>query len=1122
MSKTTFGAKVFLLIALLLPIFSFAQDLITGHVFSVTDHSPIPGVSVVVKGTRIGTSTGLDGKFAIKAKGGDVLVISGIGVVKQEVAVGADNDLTINVTTNAKDLHEVVVTATGIRKETKRIGYATQTIDASTLSKAREADPINSLKGNAAGLTININQEMGHSPDVIVRGENDPNNTPLYVVDGIPISSDTYNIDPDDIETFTILKGPSAAALYGFRGKNGAIIISTKKGTKNKRGYSIELNSSTQFNNGFIALPKYQDDYGPGEYGAYAFGGGGGQASSGPGGGGSGYNDNDYDIWGPQFKGQLVSQSDGVYSPTQTYVNSFENGSSYPSHYAPTPWVARGKDNLKKFIQTGLLNANSIALSTSSEKTDIRISFGNTFQKGIIPNTKLNNTSFTGSLTQRVSQKFTLNTYINYSRQASPNIPDVTYGSSSPIYNILLWGGADWSMSDMRSYWQPGKIGIQEKYVEYFRYNNPYFVSYEWLHSHYQNNVYGYLSLNYKVNNDIDLELRPSLTTYDMMNTEKLPFSASDYGRYALRQGDYREDRRSLFESNVEAQARYHHNELLGFLDLQGLIGANVRSFTFTSDFASTNYLNTPGIYSFSNSLYTPLASSFNSAMKVLSAYYSVDLGYKSFVTANITGRADKSSALPPNNDTYFYPSFNLATVVSDYVNMPQAVSFFKLRASYAESKDGGTNAFFTPPALVLEGLTNGYNAPSAYGGPSYQFQKSYTQAPVYNNQTSAYYTNQLVSSSIQTSDRKAYEFGADIRFLKNRIGLDVTRYHYKNTGIVPQSISSASGYSTYLTNGNTYTNDGWELVLNANPFKNPKGFSWNVTANWFTYIRKWVSDANPDNYSHNGTRIDLVYGNAFIRTPDGKFVIDPKSGVQVRDGDLGVSTLKVFGHSDPDWQWGIVNNLSYKNFSFRFQFDGSVGGVIEDGVRKKSLQGGRQIETVQGKFGAARPNDAKANKTYAGSYVADGVNLTGPPNEAIQIDPKTEQITNLKDFTQTPNTTATTVQGYVSNMASIPDQDIVKKTYAKLREVALTYEIPQSVFGKRAIFQKATVSFVGRNLLYFFPGRFKDFDVDQYQTLTPQAVTLNPNSPTPAGAYTTGLQTPTTRSYGFNVNITF
>ena len=1120
MSKQTQGVRIFLLIIFLTPFFSFAQSLITGHVFSKTDHSPVAGASVVLKGTRTGVSTDLNGVFGIKAKSGDVLVISGIGVISQEVTVNGENTLSIDVTTNSRNLSEVVVTATGIKKEAKRIGYATQTIDASSLTQAREPDPINSLKGAAAGLTININQEIGHAPDVIMRGENDANNRPMFVVDGVPVNSDTYNLSPDDIESFTVLKGPSAAALYGFQGKNGAIIINTKKGTRNKRGFVVDFNSTTQMNKGFIAFPKYQDEYGPGELGVYDFaGGGGGPQTAPPGGSGKGDNDNDYDIWGPQFKGQLISQSDGAFDPNQLYTTHFPDGSSFDSHYKPTPWVARGKDNLKKFIQAGILSSNSLAISSSTEKTDIRFSLGNTYQRGIVPNTSLNNSNFTGSITQRLSSKFTLSSYFNYSRQSSDNLPDVTYGANSPIYNIVLWGGADWNIDDMKNYWQPGKVGIQQKYVEYYRYNNPWFVAKEWLHGHYQNNEYGYISLNYKANDNLDFQLRPSITTYDMLNTEKLPWSANTYGRYSLVKGDYREDRRSQFESNVEAQARYHKNEILGFLDVQGLIGGNVRSFNFNSNLTSTNYLNAPGIYSFSNTLNPLIGSTFRSTMKVLSAYYSADIGYRSYVTASITGRVDKTSSLPTNHNTYFYPSFSLATVISDYVTLPDPISFFKLRASYAQSKDGGTQPLFTPPSLILEGQQYGYNAPSAYGGPIYQFTPAYTLAPTYNNQASASYANQTVNPNIVPADRKAYEFGADIRFLKNRIGLDVTRYHYKNSGIALQSVSAATGYSNYLTNTNDYTNDGWEIVLNASPIKDPGGFSWNITANWFTYIRKWINDGTPDAYSHNGTRIDLVYGNAVIKTPDGRSVIN-NQGVQVTDiGDLASSAMKVFGHSDPSWQWGVINNFSYKNFSFRFQFDGAVGGVIEDGVRLKSLQGGRDLETVQGAWGAARPNDPTG-----GSYVADGVTLTPvTPGGKIQIDPKTEQITNMKDFNVATNTTKTTVQGYVSKYASVASEDMVSKTYAKLREVAFTYTLPQNVFGKRSVFQKASVSLVGRNLLYFFPSRFKDFDVDQYQTLTPGAATLNPNSGvSPAGAYTSGLQTPTTRSYGINLNLSF
>lgn len=1114
MSKTISLSIRVLLAAVLLPLFSLAQKAITGHVLSKLDQAPVPGATVTIKGTRIGTSTAVDGAFSIKAKEGDILVISGIGVARQEQPVNA-SDLTIVVGTDARELNQVVVTATGIKKEAKRLGYAIQTIDASTLTTAREGNPVNSLKGNAAGLSINITPEIGHAPDVVVRGENSPNDRPMFVVDGVPISSDTYNINPDDIETFTVLKGPNAAALYGFQGKNGAIIISTKKGTKDKRGLVVGFNSSTQLNNGFIALPKYQDQYGPGDNGKYAFGGGGSSPASyfGTGAVGVGINDYDYDVWGPQFRGQLLPQYDGAYDPTKTYTTTFANGDTYTGHVAPTPWIARGKDNLKKFIQTGILSSNSLSISSSSEKTDIRLSLGNTYQRGIVPNTMLNNGNFTGSIVQRFNDKLSVTGYFNYSRQSTPNVPDVNYGPNSIIYNIILWGGADWSMSDMKNYWQPGKVGVQQKYAEYYRYNNPYFMSYEWLRGHYQNNTYGYISLNYKLNQNLDFQFRPSLTTYDMLNSEKLPYSADVYGR-ELRQGDYREDRRSLFESNEDLQVRYHKNELFGFLDLQALGGATARNFGFNSNFQSTNYLNVPGIYSFSNSQGPLTGSSFHSSMLVLSAYYSLDLGFKSYLTANITGRVDKSSSLPTNANSYFYPSFNLASVISEYVHMPRVISFLKVRGSYAASKSGGTSSSFSPNVSSTPAGGYGYIWNSPYNGPSYQFSQSYTLNPTYSNQNSATYSDQTVSPSVQTADRKAMELGADIRFLNNRIGLDVTRYHYKNTGIINQSTSSASGYSTFLTNGDVYTNDGWEATLNARPIVNANGFSWNVIANFATYVKKWVNfTSNPDNYENNGKRTDLVYADAFVRTPDGKMVIDQTSGVYTRFSDLGTSAKKIYGHSDPDFQWGIVNTFSYKNFSFRFQFDGMVGGVLEDYVRKKTLQAGRHSESVEGAFGVARPSD-EAN---VAAYTGDGVNLTGA---AIQLDPINGKITNMKDLTETKNTTKSQVQPYVTRMASIPDLDMIKKTYAKLREVVLTYNLPDKILGKKTFIQKASISVVGRNLLYFFPSRYKDVDVDQY---TQGIYTQNSDgSYNPGTSYTSGLQTPTTRSYGFNINLSF
>jgi TonB-linked SusC/RagA family outer membrane protein len=1108
MSRKFTHALGFLLAVLLLPLFSLAQKVITGRVLSKSDLTPVPGVSIVIKGTRNGTSTSVDGTFSIKAKDGDILVVSGIGVVATEQSVNA-SDLSIVVQADARELNQVVVTATGIKKEAKRLGYALQTVDASTLTQAREADPVNALKGQAAGLEININSEIGHPAGVIMRGEanKDPNgnliDAPIFVVDGVPISTDTYNLNADDIENFTVLKGPNAAALYGFQGKNGAIIITTKKGAKTKGKVIVTVNSSNQINKGFIALPKYQDLYGPGDNGKYAFGGGGSSASSyfGAGAVGVGVNDYDYDVWGPQFRGQLLPQYDGAYSATQTYKSTFADGSTYTGHVAPTPFTARGKDNLRNFIQAGELTANSISISSSTDKTDLRISFGDTWQRGIVPNTQLNNGTFTANLTQRFNDKFSVSTYFNFSRQSSPNVPDVNYGPNSIIYNIIIWGGADWSVNspNIRNYWQPGKVGIEQNYEEYYRYNNPWFMSYEWLRGHYQNNEYGYVSLNYKFNENLNLQFRPSFTAYDMFNSEKLPYSAGVYGR-PLRQGDYREDRRQLFDNNEDLQIRYHKNQIAGFLDFAAVGGATVRNFSFNSSFESTNYLNAPGIYSFSNSQGALTGSNFASSMLVLSGYYSVDLGYKSYLTANITGRVDKSSSLPTNSNSYYYPSFNLATVVSEYVHLPEVISFLKIRGSYAESKSGGTTPLFVPNVSATPAAGYGYTWTSPYNGPSYQFTPTYNLSPTYTGQNSARYTDQVVSPNINTSDRKATEFGLDIRFLKNRIGLDVTHYRYWNQGIISQGVANSSGYATYLTNGDTYTNNGWEATVSGKPIVDPHGLNWDVTANFFSFVRKWISyNSAPDNWEKNGQRVDLVYGDAFVRTPDGKMVIDPGSGDYIRLSDLGSSAKKIFGHYDPDWQWGLINTFSYKTFALRFMFDGIVGGVMTDYVRQKTLQGGRHIEAATGALGAARPSD-EANVP---AYTGQGVNLSGP--NGIQVDPINGNITNMKDLTVTTNTSKSLVQPFVYQAASINDLVTIKKTYVKLREVTLTYKVPQSTFGKNSIINNASVSLVGRNLLYFFPNRYKDLDVDQY--------TQDSGS---------GLQTPTTRSFGININFSF
>ena len=1043
--------------------------LIKGKVVDASNDSPVESATITAQRSNKTAVTKQDGSFEISAIRGENLMISFIGFESQQLTATGD-DIAVRLNADNRQLSEVVVTALGIKKDKKIIGYSQQEVKGSDLIKAREPNPINSLVGKVAGLTVGSSAEILGSPQVLLRG----GNISLYVVDGIPINSDTWNISPDDIESYTVLKGPVASALYGYRGQNGAIIINTKKGTKDKRGYSVEFNSSTMVNKGFIALPKTQDLYGPGDHGKYKF----------VDGKGGGVNDNDYDIWGPRFDGQLIEQYDSPVDPVTGIRTA-------------TPWTARGKDNLKRFIRAGVLSTNNLAVSASGEKYDLRFSVAQTYQQGIIPNTNLNGTNFNLASTLRFSKKLTLDANINFNKQYTDNIPDVNYGPNSVIYNMTIWGGADWNIDDMRNYWQPGKEGEQSIYAEYQRYHNPYFMSYEWLRGHHKNDIYGYATLNYKASKYVELMARTSITTYDLTRSEKMPFSAHPYGREEGR-GDYREDKRSLFESNTEAMVRLKSPTVARFLNLNGFLGANLRTFSYASSFVTTNYLNVPNVYTFSNSRNPVLAYNFASDMRVLSGYYSFDIGLGKYANINTTGRVDKLSALSNKNNTFFYPSVNVSTVISDYVKIPAAISFLKLRASYAQVRGGGSFVANTIGATPNNSYPLNYGAEytSTYGGPSYAYNNVYSTNVGYNNTTEARFTDKVLDDNIKPDNRSNIELGLDMKFIKNRIGLDVAYFNYiDGPQIFNKQISAASGYSNYTINATKTQKKGLEITLVGAAIKSASGFNWDVLINWSTFKETFKElpegVSNLYTFYKKGSRTDEVYIRKFARTQDGQIINDP-------GGRPIVSPVAQYaGNSNPDWVWGFNNKFSYKNVSFSFQFDGRVGGVMEDYVRKKTFQGGRHIETAEGALGVARYEDTKGIK----SYVGEGVQVSNAT--AIVFDPVTGFITNYKDLQFTPNTTKTYAQDYTSRVNSIPESNMMSKSYLKLREIVLGYNIPVG----KTFMQSVNVSFVARNILYIIKDkRFSDVDIDQY-----------------AGSQAgTNLQTPTTRSYGINLNIVF
>ncbi|SDM57617.1 SusC/RagA family TonB-linked outer membrane protein [Siphonobacter aquaeclarae] len=1049
------------------------QRTLSGKVLSAEDSQPLAGVAVRVKNTNRGVNTDADGRYRLTILSDkDIVVFTFVGHEPAEEVVGNRTELSVSLKTDHKLLNEVVVTSLGIQKAKRDLSYATQSIKAQDLIKAREPNPVNALVGKIAGLNIGASAELLRAPQVLLRG-----GRPLFVVDGVPIISDTYNINPDDIESYDVIKGPSGSALYGSRAVNGVIIITTKKGSRDKRGVSVEVNSSTMVEQGFLAIPKVQDLYGPGDHGTYSF----------VDGRGGGKNDGDYDIWGPKFEGQLIPQYDSPVDP----ATGIRKG---------TPWIARGKDNLTRFLRPGILSTNSVSVSSSSEKTDLRFGVTNQYQQGMIPNTQLNSTTFSATLGQNLSDKVRFESNFNFSRQASANYPDVNYGPNSLIYNMVIWGGADWNVDDMKQLWQPGKEGIQQIYAEYQRYNNPWFVAKEWKRGHYNNSYNGYALMKFRLRDDLELQARTQVTGYELFRNEKMPYSATTYGREQAK-GDYREDRRSLLENNTDVLLNYNktfRNEI----SVRAVAGLSGRFFRYNGNYASTDYLNVPGVYSFDNSLNAVRANSFNSQMQVLSALYSVDVNLGKYATVSTTGRWDKNSTLPSSKNVFFYPSAGVSSVISDFVPMPQAISFVKLRASYANVKDAFTQQNIYTAFSALSGgnpLGYGQTFASPYDGPSYGTTVAYTISRPYNNEVAASYSNSLLDPNLKPSSRTSFEAGLDIRFLKNRIGLDVSYFSYLDgPRIFGLTLPEATGYTSLTTNGIKSQRRGLEIALTGTALKSARGLNWDVTVNWSTfqeYLKEiYGNQARLNQFYKIGDRLDAYYGSAFYRTKEGQ-IINDASGRPI------VNAVSQFlGNTNADFAFGFINKFSYRNFFLNVQIDGRVGGVIEDYIQKQTFRGGRHIETVEGKMGDARFQDYKGVK----SWVGPGVVLT---EGSIQPDVD-GKITNYDKLSFTPMSDKykTYLQDWISRYYNTNEANIISRSFVKLREVTFGYQVPSRLLTGRMSFLKgASVSFVARNLLYF--AAKKDLDVEQFVNYS------NTSS---------DLQTPTTRRYGVNINLTF
>jgi TonB-linked SusC/RagA family outer membrane protein len=1089
----------------------FAQTrTIVGRVTS-PDGNPIQGANIQEKGTQNVTASDAAGNYAIKlSSANSILVVSTVGFGTQELPVGKEGRVNMVLAPTNRQLDEVVVTALGIKKEARRIGYAVQTIKGSELTAAREPDVFNNLEGKVSGLTIGVSPELFSRPMIVNRGTKDM----LIVVDGVPVNSDTWNINGDDVESMSVLKGPNAAALYGFRGQNGAIVITTKKGSRDAKGWQINLNTSNMLEKGFLIYPKDQTEYGRGTKFQYSFG--------------EGLDDHTQRLptWGPRADNQPVLQYNSPYDVT-TGVRT------------PTPYKSIGANNYKNFLADGFLSSTNLSLSSSGTNSDVRMSYSHVYQKGTDPNTKVNMDVLNINTDYSINNRLKFEANINMDVQYTPNLPDANYGPNSYVYMFNVYGNSEYNVKDLANYYKApmGIPGLRQYAENYGRSNNPYFMAQQWLRGHYKTDIYGYIKLDYNITKDLTAFVRTQFTGWSQERGEKVPAGTilNQYlpwyywGWY----GDYREDRRSLLENNTDFLISYNKDFTQGW-HLNANLGASERSFRYSSFYGTTVDMAVPGVYSLSNSQTPSLAFNWTSNMQVYSGYYTADFGYKNYFNLSTTGRIDNLSTLPSGYNTFFYPSVALSSSLGDYLKLPSAITYLKLRASWAQVKGGQTTSQ-APSAYALangyfqgSGVTTGsllgYGTESftSYDGPTYNNQNQYTLTTYYNNLPSVAYSTTIANPKLKPFDVTSYEAGADIRLFHNRVGLDAT-YFITNNG--PQEfglgVPSSTTFGYENVNGIVTQKKGWELTLNATPVKS-RDFSWDMTINWSTYVEKLKSiygdlteiQLGSNHLYHVGERVDDFYSTGFVTDGKGDIV---NSGGGPLSSPGGIANNVYLGHLNPDFTFGFNNRIAYKSFSVSFQFDGRVGGKIYDDVWYHADNGGTAIETDKGAFKTARASEWESTNdgvaAIAPAYIAPGVMITGgTPTYA------NGQITNLKNIAFAPNNVPTTVQNYFSSsLGSNFDQYyMISRTFVKLREVQLAYAIPTKLLGKSG-FKSATFALVGRNLLYF--AKRKDFDIDQYASGT------NVSNAGVAQYGTSGdvtLSSPSFRRFGFNLNVGF
>ncbi|HEY0177557.1 MAG TPA: SusC/RagA family TonB-linked outer membrane protein, partial [Pedobacter sp.] len=828
-----------------------------------------------------------------------------IGYTTREIKVTAETS-TLNIALEEAQnaLSEVVVTALNITKEKKSLGYAVQELKSKDISEAKESNLVNALAGKVAGVQITNSQGDMGSSRIIIRGETSisGNNQPLFVIDGVPVdntqnlgtggSRDFANtisdINSEDIESMSVLKGPNAAALYGSRAAAGVVLITTKKG-KGSKGLGISINSNTSFSS-LLILPDYQNSYGQGSNGQFSY----------VDGKGGGVNDGVDESWGPRLDGRLIPQ--------------------FNSNGAAVPFIAH-PNSVRDFFNTGRTLNNGIAFSGSSDKFDYRLSYNNLDQTGVITNSSQSKNSFLFNSSYKITPKLTLNAYANYVNSSADNLPGSGGKRATSTMLQFTWFGRQVDISQLKNYQDANgnNINWNNNY-----YSNPYFMAYENTVGQVRDRLIGNVELNYKIIDGLSANFRTGNDNYTDRRKIKIA-----YGTNGTPFGSYEEDTYTFNENNTEARLDYT-KKLGSDFNLDVLLGGNIRTSTFEDNDQKAPKLAVNGLYTLSNSRDPLISSNVYTKQKVYSTFSSAQLGFRNYAYLNLTARNDWSSTLPAENRSYFYPSVNGSLILTEAFDIKSDVlNFAKLRGGWSKvGKDS------SPYQLI-----NAYGFIAPFDGNPQQYANS-----VDLNNDLKPETTKSVEAGFELGlfkNRLRFDFGLyNTNSINQILNLDVstsTGYSQKlvNGGTINnKGLEIQLGFTPIKTKDFT-----WDINTN---FSSNKSRVKELYQNIQSYVLG--TDGSVQVLAAVGQPYGTIFGTAFARNSSGQIIVNP-------DGTPAVDpSKKVLGKYTPDWLGGITNSFTYKNISLSVLVDAHVGGKIYSGTNATGTYTGVLAKTLPGR----------------------------------------------------------------------------------------------------------------------------------------------------------------------------